>query len=111
MQTAIMYIVITALMAPVLLGFAVPFLAAAFIAYRAARTSLSYDKRVALASAIAALGIAPSYDDYGGPLPIFVRLVRGETVAPAAAIVSVAATLAVVLVLARRMSRQRAVTA
>ncbi len=80
MQTAILYIVITLLMSGVLVGFGLPFLARGLGVARWTRGALADGTRLALAAAIAAIGIAPAYDAYQGPLPIWVRLLRGEPV-------------------------------
>jgi hypothetical protein len=108
MQTSIVYIVITLLMAPVLFGFGVPFLIAATIFYRAAASRLPAGWRLALASVIAGLGVAPSFDDYGGPLPIYVRIARGEHVSLTAALVSFVLTWVIMWALARVVTRMRA---
>jgi hypothetical protein len=92
MQTFIMYVVITILMSGVLIGFGAPFIAAAMFVYRASATRLTDAMRLGLACAIAALGIAPSYDAYAGPLPIYVRLLRGEPVNFAAAALALIVT-------------------
>ena len=107
MQTFIMYTVITILMAGVLIGFGVPFIAMAILVYRAAASRLSSAARLALASAIAALGVAPSFDPYGGPLPIYVRLLRGESVTFAAAALALVVTWIAILMLARLFVRRR----
>ncbi len=107
MQTAIMYAVITLLMSGLLVGFGLPFLALAWLAWRWTAGRLGDAARLALASAIAALGIAPAYDPYGGPLPIAVRLMRGEPVTVLGALVSLSATFIVLVALARLLVRRR----
>jgi len=107
MQTFIMYIVITILMSAVLIGFGAPFIAIAMLVYRATATRLSGAMRLGVACGIAALGIAPCYDAYGGPLPIYVRLLRGEPVNFAAAAIAVVVTWIAFMVLARLFSRRR----
>ena len=107
MQTFIMYVVITILMSAVLIGFGAPFIAMAMLVYRTTATLLSSAARLALASAIAALGVAPSYDPYGGPLPIYLRLLRGEPVTLAAAALALVVTWIVFMILARLFTRRR----
>jgi hypothetical protein len=107
MQTFIMYVVITILMAGVLIGFGAPFIAMAVLVYRAAATRLSDATRLALASGIAALGVAPSYDAYGGPLPIYVRLLKGEPVNFVAAALALVVTWIALIILARLFARRR----
>jgi hypothetical protein len=106
MQSFFMYVVITTLMSAVLIGFGAPFIAMAVLVYRAA-ARLSGVRRLAFACAIAALGVAPSYDAYAGPLPIYVRLLRGEPVTFAAAALSLVMTWIVFLTLARLVGRRR----
>jgi hypothetical protein len=107
MQSFIMYVVITILMACVLIGFGAPFIAIAVLAYRATATRLSAAARLALASAIAALGVAPYYDAYGGPLPIYARLLRGEPVTLPAAVLALVVTWIVFMILARLFTQRR----
>ena len=107
MQTFIMYVVITILMTGVLIGFGAPFIAMAMLVYRATATRLSGAMRLGVACGIAALGIAPSYDAYGGPLPIYVRLFRGEPVNFAAAAIAVVVTWITLMILTRLFSRRR----
>jgi hypothetical protein len=107
MQSFFMYVVITTLMSAVLIGFGAPFIAMAVLVYRAAAARLSGVRRLAFACAIAALGVAPSYDAYAGPLPIYVRLLRGEPVTFAAAALSLVMTWIVFLTLARLVGRRR----
>ena len=106
MQTFIMYVVITILMTGVLIGFGAPFIAMAMLVYRAAATRLSEATRLAVACGIAALGVAPSYDAYGGPLPIYMRLLRGEPVTLGAAALALIMTWIVFMTLARLFSRR-----
>jgi hypothetical protein len=105
MQSFIMYVVITILMSGVLIGFGAPFIAMAVLVYRATAARLSGAMR--LACGIAALGIAPSYDAYGGPLPIYVRLLRGEPVNFGAAALALIVTWIALMMLARLFGRRR----
>jgi hypothetical protein len=107
MQTFIMYVVITILMSAVLVGFGAPFIAMAILVYRVAAARLSGAIRLGLACGIAALGVAPSYDAYGGPLPIYVRLLRGEPVTFAAAALALIATWIAFVILVRLIGRRR----
>jgi len=108
MQTAILYIVVTLLMSGVLVGFGLPFLAAAWAVFRLARGALADGTRLALAAAIAAIGIAPAYDAYRGPLPIWIRLLRGEPVTPIPALVALVVTWLALMALGRLVMRRRA---
>ncbi len=107
MQTAIMYVVITLLMSGVLVGFGLPFLALAWFAWRWTVGRLGETARLAVASAIAAIGIAPAYDAYKGPLPIWVRLLRGEPVTLVSALIAIVVTWLVLMALARLVVRRR----
>ncbi len=107
MQDALLYVVITLLMSAVLAAFGLPFLVAAWAFARATRGALGEATRLALAAAIAAIGIAPTYDAYRGPLPITIRLLRGEPVPPVAAAVSLLVTWLLFLALAWALARRR----
>ena len=107
MQSALLYFVITLLMSGVVVAFGLPFLVAAWVFARWTRGALADGTRLALAAAIAAIGIAPNYDAYRGPLPIYMRLVRGEPVTLVAAIVSLVATWLVLYAVARLIARRR----
>jgi hypothetical protein len=102
-----MYVVITILMTGVLIGFGAPFIAMAMLVYRATATRLSRAMRLGVACGIAALGIAPCYDAYGGPLPIYVRLLRGEPVNFAAAAFALVVTWVIFIILTRLFGRRQ----
>jgi len=108
MQTALLYVVITVLMSGVIVTFGLPFLAAAWAFARWTRGALADRTRLGLAAAIAAIGIGPDYDAYRGPLPIYMRLVRGEPVVPIAAVVSLVVTWLVLFAIARLVARRSA---
>ncbi len=107
MQDVTLYIVITALMSAVLVAFGLPFLALAWAFARATRRALADGTRLALAAAVAAVGIAPNYDAYRGPLPIYMRLLRGEPVPLVAAAVSLLVTWLLLLAVAWAFARRR----
>ena len=107
MQIAIQYAVVTLLMSGVLIGFGLPFILVAWAVFRWTAGRITGRARPALASAIAALGVAPSYDPYGGPLPVTVRLMRGEPVTLLAALVSFAVTWLVLMAFASLVSRRK----
>lgn len=62
MQTFLLYLLITVLMAPLLAVYGLPFIAVARGFSRIARARIGDRLRRAIACAIAAAGIAPSYD-------------------------------------------------
>jgi hypothetical protein len=118
MHDALLCIVITLLMSSVMVAFGLPFLALAWAFARLAYGALSDGTRLAIAAAIAAIaaaiaaiGIAPDYDAYRGPLPIYMRLVRGVPVGLVAAVVSLAITWMLLFAVARVIARRRAAAA
>lgn len=106
MQEFLIHVVILVLMAPVLLFWAVPFIAVAFVFYRRSARWLGRNARLAAACAIAALGIAPHFDLYRQPLPIWHRWWDGDDVSIAYALVSFAVTWAVVYGQTRLVARR-----
>jgi hypothetical protein len=111
MQLALLYIVITVLMSAVIIAFGLPFLVAGWLFARFTRGAIAAGPRIALAAAVAALGIAPNYDAYRGPLPIYMRLVRGEPAPFVASAVSLVITWLVLLAIARFFARRRVTVA
>jgi hypothetical protein len=109
MPTVLLYVVITLLMSGVIIAFGLPFLFAAWIFAHLTRGALADGSRLGFSAAIAAVGIAPNYDAYHGPLPIYVRLIRGEPVTAAAAVASLFVTWLVLFSIARLFARRRSV--
>ncbi|HUL94460.1 MAG TPA: hypothetical protein VLT89_00530 [Usitatibacter sp.] len=108
METFLMYTTITVIMAPLLLVYGIPFIAAAFLFHRATPLWLSARARLVGASAISALGIAPGYDAYMAPTPVYVRLLEGYAVPAGAAVISFAVTWLVVYLKAHALAGRRA---
>ena len=103
-----MYATITAIMAPLLVAYGIPFIAAALLFHRMTAKALAPRVRLAAACAVAALGIAPAYDAYRAPKPIYTWLVDGRAIAPGFAIASFALTWLAVYAAARTFERLRA---
>ena len=111
MQEFLIHLVILVVMAGVLLFFAIPFLAAAWLIQRRSAAWLGDGPRLALASAVAAFGIAPSFDAYRQPQPIWLRWCEGDAVGTGVALLSFALTWAVVFVSLRSLRRRPAASA
>ena len=90
--TVVRHAVILFLMAPVVLVLAWPFLIAAVLAYRLSATWLDDKQRLLLACGVAALGIAPAFDDYRFPKPIYLHWWDGDSVGWGATILSLLLT-------------------
>ncbi|HYA76683.1 MAG TPA: hypothetical protein VED83_07215 [Burkholderiaceae bacterium] len=112
LQMLAMYTVITVMLLPLLLFFSIPFLLASAAFNAVSAIWLDQPVRRILASGVAALGIAPAYDTYLSPRPIYTRLLTGEPVELGASLLSIALTWVliglVVEVLARRWRLRRA---
>jgi hypothetical protein len=80
LQSFFIYAVITILMTPLLVVYGIPFILAARLFNHVARTRLKDSTRFISACGIAALGIAPAYDIYRAPLPIYTWLLDGRSV-------------------------------
>jgi MFS family permease len=80
LQTFFIYAVITILMTPLLLVYGIPFVVAARLFNHFTRRRLKDSTRFVAACGIAALGIAPAYDSYRAPLPIYTWLLEGRSV-------------------------------
>ena len=96
-QSVLIYVVITVLMAPLLLAYGIPFILAATLFHRVTRNTLGDAWRRVLACGIAALGIAPAYDVYRAPLPVYVHGLQGDAVAWGVALVSFLVTWALIV--------------
>ena len=78
MQEFLVYVVITILMAPLLVAYGIPFIITAKVFYRLTRNGLTEKRRFLVACCIASIGIAPAYDIYRAPLPIYLWLMDGR---------------------------------
>lgn len=96
MQEFLIHVVIVVLMSGVLLFWAIPFIAAAIFVYRRSAPWLGEGARLAAACAIAAAGIAPHFDLYRQPHPIWLRWWNGDEVSAGYALASFIVTWAVV---------------
>lgn len=102
-QSFLLYALITVLMAPLLVVYGLPFIVVAHLFNHFAQLHLSERPRFIIACGIAALGIAPSYDVYRAPLPIYTRLVDGAEVSVPFMLASFFVTWLVVMVQARQV--------
>lgn len=80
LQTFFIYAVITILMAPLLVVYGIPFIVAAKVFDHFAQLWMKDSTRFIASCGIASLGIAPAYDIYRAPLPIYTHLISGESV-------------------------------
>lgn len=96
MQEFLIHLVIVVLMSAVLLFWALPFIALAIVFFRKSAAWLGESARLAVACGIAAAGIAPHFDAYRQPHPIWLRWWDGDTVSAGYALASLAITWAVV---------------
>jgi hypothetical protein len=112
MQTFLMVTVVLVLLAPVLLFQGLPFIAAAGLLFWHAPAPLDGRARVPLACAIAAVGIAPAFDDFWQPRSAWLRVLDGEPVGPWALLASLVMTWAALYgcasLLAARRGRRHA---
>jgi hypothetical protein len=77
-QEFLIYLVITVLMNPLLIIFGIPFILLAKAFHRYTVLWIADGRRFALACGIAALGIAPAYDEHRMPTPIYTWLMHWE---------------------------------
>jgi acyl-CoA reductase-like NAD-dependent aldehyde dehydrogenase len=104
MQNFLVYVVITVLMVPLLVAYGLPFIVAAKAFHRITRNGLSEKRRFIVACGIAALGIAPAYDMYRAPLPIYAFLMDGRNPGWGFMVVSFLVTWVVVVVQAKHLA-------
>ena len=78
LQNFLVYAIITLLMAPLLLVYGIPFIAAAGLFNHITRQGLSDSVRLLICCGIASLGMAPAYDMYRAPLPIYTWILDGH---------------------------------
>lgn len=107
MQEFLIHLVITVLMAGVLLFWAIPLIALAIVIFHKTAAWFGEPTRLLLACGIAAAGIAPHFDAYRQPHPIWLRRWDGDEVSVAYALVSFVATWAVVYGQMRLLRRRR----
>lgn len=107
MQEFLIHLVIVVLMSAVLLFWALPLIALAIVFFRNSAAWLGESARLAVACGIAAAGIAPHFDAYRQPHPIWLRWWDGDTVSAGYALVSLAITWAVVYGQMRLLRRHR----
>lgn len=111
MQEFLIHLVITVLMSAVLLFCAIPFIAAAVLFFRRSASLIGPQVRLLAACGIAALGIAPHFDAYRQPLPIWLRAWNGDDISLGYALVSFVVTWVVVYGPMRLLHRHRAAAA
>lgn len=114
MQTFFMYVVITVLMSPVLAFCGIPFIAAAALFSRLMRARLAARTRLITAAAFAALGVAPVFDEFLMPRPVYLVLWAGDAMSLRPALASFAITwtlIALVLFIKARRSTAKNVVA
>lgn len=107
MQEFLIHLVIVVLMAGVLLFWAIPFVAVAVLFFRRSAPWLGEGARLAVACGIAAAGIAPHFDLYRQPHPIWLRWWSGDEVSAGYALLSFLVTFAVVYGQMRLLRRHR----
>ena len=104
LQTFFIYAVITILMAPLLVVYGLPFILAAKAFDHFAQLWISDSRRFVLSCGIAALGIAPAYDIYRAPLPIYTWLMEGQAVSIGFMVASFLVTWLVITLQARQIA-------
>ena len=92
LQTFVIHALIVILLTPLLLFYGLPFIVAARLFHRHTTLWLSERMRFTLACGIASLGIAPSFDEYRGPMAIWLHWWSGEEVGAVTVLVSFALT-------------------
>lgn len=104
LQSFFIYAVITIMMAPLLVVYGIPFILAAKIFDHYGQLWLSDSRRFIVSCGIAALGIAPAYDMYRAPLPIYTWLAAGRPVGVGFMLASFVATWIVVVVQTKQLA-------
>lgn len=107
MQEFLIHLVIVVLMGGVLLFWAIPFIALAIAFFRKTALWFGEPTRLLLACGIAAAGIAPHFDAYRQPHPIWLRWWNGDEVSAAYALASFVITWGVVYGQMRLLRRHR----
>ncbi|MEJ6002965.1 hypothetical protein [Paucibacter soli] len=112
-QEFLVYLVITVLMNPLLLVLGLPFILLGKLFHHFGALWFRDGPRFALACGIAALGIAPAYDEHRMPTPIYTWLmgwdIAGEAsqLSLAAMLVSFGITWAIVWAKARKLAQKK----
>lgn len=104
LQTFSIYAVITILMAPLLVVYGIPFIVAAKVFDHFAQLWLKDSTRFIASCGIASLGIAPAYDIYRAPLPIYTHLISGESVGVGFMLISFLITWLIVVVQVKQIA-------
>lgn len=107
LQTFLVYLVITVLMAPLLVVYGLPFIAVAKLFDHFAQLWFKDSTRFVLSCGIASLGIAPAYNEYRAPLPMYVHLLQGDSVGTGFALASFFLTWIVVILQVRQLMHLR----
>lgn len=108
LQTFAFYAVILALMTPLLLFYGIPFILIAKVVHHYTALWLSGRARFVLACGVAALGIAPTFDPYGGPYPFYLDLIDGNPINPGGAAVALLVTWGIVMLKLKTLHRRHA---
>lgn len=98
------YAVITILMAPLLVVYGIPFIALAKVFDHFAQLWLKDSTRFIASCGIASLGIAPAYDMYRAPLPIYTHLMGGDSVGTGFMLASFLVTWLIVVVQVKQIN-------
>lgn len=96
-QQFLIYLVITVLMTPLLLFYGIPFIIVARVLHRYSALWWSARTRFVLCCGVASLGIAPAYDVYRAPRPIYTWLIQGDEVGAGFMVASFLVTWGVVM--------------
>lgn len=107
LQNFLVYAVITVLMAPLLLVYGIPFILLARVFNHFAQLWLPDRSRFVLSCGIASLGIAPAYDVYRAPLPIYTHLLQGDNVGVGFMLASFLVTWVLVVLQTRQLMHLR----
>lgn len=105
LQNFFIYSLITILMSPLLVVYGIPFILMAKGFDHFARRRLKDSTRLVLSCGIASLGMAPAYDMYRAPLPIYTWLWDGRSPGFGFMLFSFLMTWLVVIVLVRQLQR------
>lgn len=104
LQTFFIYAVITILMAPLLVVYGLPFIAVAKVFDHFAQLWMKDSTRFIASCGIASLGIAPAYDIYRAPLPIYTHLLGGDSVGAGFMLASFLVTWLIVVVQVKQIT-------
>ncbi len=107
LQNFLVYAVITILMVPLLVVYGLPFIALAKLFHHFGQLWFKDSTRFMLSCGIASLGIAPMYDEYRAPLPIYVHWMQGDSAGVGFVLASFVLTWVVVMVQLRQIQHLR----